>query len=498
MRRLGWLAAGIAGIVLAVAMAGSAAAQTEVRMAGDARIYGNFFANRNFTGWNNPYWTSEVPTWQGAGKRTEDRFQIWERFRLRADFRANEALKFRLGLKVEDIWGHGTLTAANPEVALQVYEAYLQFKWPGSDVSVTAGLQPCGFPQSSFFNGSPIFDAKATGLAVVAPLVPERLTLVLAYTRTIASSRTYEPDLQQIYRNQEGYAIILPVTLPGLTAKPFFDFSVGGKGAYYITDGGWAEGLISAGLLAQAPAGWKDNFINVFWAGLPVEVTALDPFRFYADVLWGHVGINEYQKNQREGWFMDVAAEYAGFDAFVPQVFGWWSTGEDSSMRNGSERMPVYFPGHYDDKESTQAWNAGNSFLFDGGQEFGKGSNMTVSPAGNWGFGASLNKIKLLDRLEQRLTAVYVRGNNAPRAIRDANAILGSNPLFVMGRDLTVNEWIVGVNCDSKYSLYDNLALILETGWAVPGAFQKSVWGARLANKAEDAWKVAFGLKYTF
>ena len=72
----------------------SAHAATEVKMTGDARIYGNWFANRNFTGWNK------------YGTATEDNFEIWERFRLRSDFVANEAVKFRLGLKVEDVWGH--------------------------------------------------------------------------------------------------------------------------------------------------------------------------------------------------------------------------------------------------------------------------------------------------------------------------------------------------------------------------------------------------------
>lgn len=485
-------------IACALAAAGRVGAATEVRMTGDARVYGDYFANRNFTGWNAPYWTSEVPTWQGAGKQTEDRFEIWERFRLRSDFVANEAVKFRLGLKVEDTWGHGTFTAANPAVSVEVYQAYLQFTWPGTRISVTAGLQPAAFPQSAFFNGNPIIDTDATSLIVTAPVIDDRLALVAAYTRTIASARTYEPNLQEIYRNQEGYLLAAAVTLPGFKATPFVDFSVGGKGAYYITDGGWAEGLISAGLLTQSPAGWKDNFINVLWAGLPLELTVLDPFRFYADLMWGHVGLNEYRKNQREGWFADFGAEYSGFSAVTPQVFGWWSTGEDASTRNGSERLPCYYPGHTESRDGTQAWNAGNSFLFDGGQELGKSSNMHVNPAGGWGFGASLARVKLVDRLEQRLTAAYVHGNNAPRAIRYANSVLGSNPLFVMGRDLTDREWLIGVNWDSKYQLYDNLALILETGFAHPGSFQASVWGRRLAHAAEDAWKAAFGFKYTF
>ena len=36
----------------------SAQAATEVKMTGDARIYGVFFANHNFTGWNTSSWTS--------------------------------------------------------------------------------------------------------------------------------------------------------------------------------------------------------------------------------------------------------------------------------------------------------------------------------------------------------------------------------------------------------------------------------------------------------
>ena len=132
--------------MLAVALVMTAAlraqAATEVRMTGDALVYGNFFANRNFTGWNSAGWTSETPTIRHAGTQTEDRFEIWERFRLRADFIANEAVKFRLGTMVEDTWGHGTFTAANPSSAISVYQAYLQFKWPDTEIQITAGLQP--------------------------------------------------------------------------------------------------------------------------------------------------------------------------------------------------------------------------------------------------------------------------------------------------------------------------------------------------------------------
>jgi hypothetical protein len=59
----------------------------------------------------------------------------------------------------------------------------------------------------------------------------------------------------------------------------------------------------------------------------------------------------------------------------------------------------------------------------------------------------------------------------------------------------------MGLNFDTKYMIYENLAAVLETGWA-HGEFQQSVWGHRLVHQADNngnnAWKVAFGLTYKF
>ncbi|OLN30604.1 hypothetical protein DVDV_0560 [Desulfovibrio sp. DV] len=173
----------------------------------------------------------------------------------------------------------------------------------------------------------------------------------------------------------------------------------------------------------------------------------------------------------------------------TPKVFGWWSTGEDGSTRNGSERMPQVRPN----------WGPGNSFLFDDSQELAKNSNMGMNPIGAYGLGASLDNITFIEKLTHRLTFTYLHGNNSAKAIRNLNALMGSNPYFVMGRDLTMNEYAMGVNFDNKYMIYENLAAVMETGWA-HGEFQSSVWGHRLAEKSRegDSWKVAFGLTYKF
>ncbi|KHK03505.1 outer membrane homotrimeric porin [Desulfovibrio sp. TomC] len=483
--------------VFALGAFASAQAATEVKMTGDARIYGVFFADHNFTGWNNAAWSSNTPTYTGAGKKTEDRFEIWERFRLRSDFVANEAVKFRLGIKVEDTWGHGTLTAANPEVAIAVYQAYLQFKVPGcNDIEVTAGLQDIDLPISKMFYGNPVFGGdRIAALTVNAPLIDKTLSAIAGFGRLIDTNRTYDTTTTQVADELDAYFLALPITLDGFKATPWGTLVVAGKNAGYFTTSGstfgsqsFAENLISAGSLVS-PALWKNDQNVYWWAGSSFEVTALDPVKFYADVIYGAGAMSDRKKSKRQGWFIDAGIEYTGWDVLTPKVFGWWSTGEDGSTRNGSERMPQIRPN----------WGPGNSFLFDDSQELAKNSNMGMNPIGAYGLGASLDNITFIEKLTHRLTFTYLHGNNSAKAIRNLNALMGSNPYFVMGRDLTMNEYAMGVNFDNKYMIYENLAAVMETGWA-HGEFQSSVWGHRLAAKSreDDSWKVAFGLTYKF
>ncbi|EFL51004.1 conserved hypothetical protein [Solidesulfovibrio fructosivorans JJ]] len=474
----------------------SARAATEVKMTGDARVYGVFFAEHNYTGWNNASWTSNTPTYAHAGTKTEDRFEIWERFRLRTDFVANEAVKFRLGIKVEDTWGHGTLTAANPAVAIAVYQAYLQFKFPGCSAEITAGLQDIDLPISNMFYGSPVFGGdRIAALTVKAPLIDNTLAVLAGFGRLIDTNRTYDTTTTQVADELDAYFLALPITLEGFKATPWGMIAVAGKNAGYFTAGSstfssqsFAENLVSAGTF-MTPALWKNDQNAYWWAGGAFEVTALDPVKFYADVIYGAGAQSDRKKSKREGWFLDAGAEYTGWDVLTPKVFGWWSTGEDHSNYNGSERMP----------QIRSNWGPGNSFLFDDSQVLAKNSNMGMNPVGAWGLGASLDNISFVEKLTHRLTYTYIHGNNNPAAIRAVNAALGSNPYFEMGRDLTSNEFAMGVNFDTKYMIYENLAAVLETGWA-HGQFQTSVWGHRLAAKSRegDAWKVACGLTYKF
>ncbi len=470
----------------------SAQAATEVKMAGDVRVYGNWFAHRDFTGWNK------------AGTKTEDCFEVWERFRLRTDFVANEAVKFRLGIKVENTWGYDTFTAANPTAAIQAEIAYLQFKLPGTDAEVTAGLQPVNLPQSSLFYNSVLWSGQMAALTVKVPLIPKTLSLLTGFGRLIDSNRTFDTTTTQVSDEFDAYFLTLPVTIEGFKATPWAMASVAGRNANYaykdtsdVAEWGntFANTLFSAASAKNmatpgAVGYWKNSQNPFIWAGGAFEVSALDPVRFYGDVIYGAGAMADNKAASRKGWLIDAGFEYTGLETVTPQLFGFWSTGEDNSTRNGSERMPYM----------RSLWGPGNSFLFDNSQAFGKGSNMYVDPVGNYGIGASLKNIAFIDKLTNGLTFVYLRGNNAPRALRDARATLG-NTYFAMGHDLTYNEYLVGLNFDTKYMIYENLAAIVETGWS-HGQFQESVWGHRMVSRSEDngnnAWKVAFGFTYKF
>ena len=43
---------------------------------------------------------------------------------------------------------------------------------------------------------------------------------------------------------------------------------------------------------------------------------------------------------QREGWLVKALVEYK-MDWGTPGIFGWYASGDDGNVKNGSERMPT-------------------------------------------------------------------------------------------------------------------------------------------------------------
>ncbi len=465
----------------------SALAATEVRMAGDFRAYGVFFENHNWTSWN--------PT----GRQTEETFEIWQRWRLRSDFVANEAVKFRLGIRVNDTpWGYGTYTAANPAVAIDVYQAYLMFKWPGCDIQITAGLQPFSMPEAPIFYDSPVLAAKGSGdgatnsfagLTIQIPVVPKTFEIFTGFSRLVDVNRTYDTTTTQVGDELDIYFLTLPITVDGFKITPWGLIAVAGK-ASVSSINAFRNGLVSGGYFV-APTGLNDNQNPYWWAGGSLEISALDPLKFYGDVMYGEGNMGDRERNRRRGWFIDGGLEYTGLDWATPQLGAWWSSGEDSGLGNGSERIPSI----------TDYFGLGNTFFFPTGQEFTK-NDMAMNPIGAWGVSGSLKNISFIDKLSHRATFSAMWGTNSPSGLRKAVLASGGNGNYLtMGKDLAIGEHALAANIDTKYWVFEKtLALVAEAGWAHYGDPKGSIWNTsrRFTKAVNDAWMASFGIKYWF
>ncbi len=471
------------------------AQSAEVKMTGDTRINPTYFEKQYFTGWD------------ASASHTSDVFAIWQRARLRTDFVANEGLKFRLGVRVNNrAWGNNTFTVDNPAVSIDVYQAYLQFFWPGTAVEFTIGQQDLDLPLSAaFLSGNPVMGgSRGPGAFVSVPLADDTVSVLAGYMRPVDSNKDFDPTTTQVPDEIDLFFLALPITFEGFAATPWGMAGVLGRNVDYSTGFGGAganqtagSNMASAGSglpggVAGGVAGIATNWANphnaYFWAGTTLSVTALDPFKFYADVIYGQGAATDRARNRRGGLFADAAVEYTGLSWATPQLTFWYATGEDGSTRNGSERLPVV----------VGSWGPGNSFLFDCSQAYNRGF-MGVNYLGGWGFVATLENISFVQSLSHRLGFTFEQGTNSGQAIRTGNTVWGYGNYFQMGRDLASTENVLAVNFDSQYDIYKNLALILETGWA-HGNFDSSVWGRRLVAQTQngDAWKASVGLQYKF
>ena len=253
--------------VLAVALVMTAAvcaqAATEVQMTGDALVYGNYFSNRNFTGWNRAAWVNNAGVVQAAGTRAADEFEIWERFRLRTDFVTNEAVKFRFGVMVEDTWGHGTLTAANPQPAIEPYLAYLQFKWPDTNIEITAGYQPFSVPHTEAFYDSIVLAAD-DGDQVGQPHVGDQaghVPVMCAGCGPAQGAGQHVLDHRGVASPQPGHGEAEAGAQLRLQHRLAGEFAAGGDDHLGDADGAGAPGEVGAldgqGLEAQAPGDFR-------------------------------------------------------------------------------------------------------------------------------------------------------------------------------------------------------------------------------------------------
>lgn len=284
---------------------------------------------------------------------------------------------------------------------------------------------------------------------------------------------------------------------------PFAAYAYAGKDTY-------ASGIGAPALPGFASGNSSVNqSMRAYWGGVAATVTALDNFKFMADFNYGKAAYsnNQTANKGRSGWLADVAVDYTGLKMMTPSAFFVYSSGEKGNStdggQSGSNRMPVV--------GNPQSWAVG-SFFF-GDRNFLPGipssAGYVRNVMGFWTAGVSLKDIKLIDKFSHTAHLLYVQGTNDKRFITENGGNLNLTGaqanLANYGGFLTTKDSLWEVDFNTKYMIYDELAMNLDLGY-INASFDKNVWGtSSKTNRAdyqqygsEDAYSARLGLAYSF
>ena len=245
---------------------------------------------------------------------------------------------------------------------------------------------------------------------------------------------------------------------------------------------------------------------SMFWAGLPISLTLWDPLNVELDINYGYVesmGRYDVQQlnsgawrrgdTQREGWLAKALVEYK-LDWGTPGIFGWYSSGDDGNVKNGSERMPTMS-------------GCANFMSFMGDGNYGWGDprlyDRNLTYAGTWGLGLQVADVSFMEDLKHTFRVLYWGGTTSPSMVKYATTRTDWNYTNdYEGIYLTTNDGLLEFNINSVYQVYDNFSIGLWLGY-IANLMDSGTWQdghAYLGDSysKQDIWNVDLTFAYTF
>lgn len=460
------------------------------------------------------------------GKTQEDKFHAAQRVRLQLDAVASESLSgtvyFEIGTQK---WGQaasGGALGADGNNVIKLKRAYIDWMAPDSDLKVRMGIQGIALPNVA--GGSAIMDTDVAGITANYK-INDNVGVTALWARPLndnydgyqwdGSTNPYQAGYLD---NLDLIGLMVPITLDGAEITPWFMWGMKGKNAMKGINGfeGFQNGIDTGDgnlpySLYPYPAmnGWSDVsgtgkvYGNMFFAGLPFSITALDPWnieidlnygyseemgRFWTAKVWDHDV--KHGSTKREGWLIKGLVEYK-MDWGVPGVFAWYASGDDDNVKNGSERMPSIVP-----------MGTFTSFLGDGNMGW-IDQDYAVDYSGTWGAGLQLRDMSFIEDLSHTFRAVYWGGTNSPGMVKYMDSASAWNDGWGSATSpyLTTEDGLVELNLVNSYQMYENLEINLELDY-VFNCVDNSTWnkaGARNSSfDKQDAWKAQVVFAYSF
>ncbi|CAM2058960.1 conserved hypothetical protein [Desulfovibrionales bacterium] len=450
--------------------------------------------------------------------KNEDNFQAHQRVRLQIDAAVNENLKGVLQFEIGDSqWGYMPAGAAigADGVNVKTKHAFIAFNIPQTDLLFQFGIMGVAMP--SAVAGNPVLDDDVAA-TLIRYKFNDMISAVIAWTRLYDLDKN-DLTLPNSPGNDEldAWALIIPINGDGWNITPWALFANAGRNTVCrVIDSRFPvpgsspnrlDGLLSPAArtgLTYAPAFTYNSYLRkqadilAWWSGAAINISLLDPLIFKLDFIYGALDAQSSVLDRR-GWYLAAAVDYK-FDFMTTSLYGWYASGEDGSWKNGSEQMPLI-----------QSGFRGSSFAFDGSQLLEGGGILRDrnSVEGKWAIALAFKDITFVQDLSHTLRFVYSRGTNDPDSrnitgiFRNPATFLKQRNIFMLGYlpDLraqnifmTTDDSLIEVNFDHTCMIYENLAAIIELGYAHLDIGKKTY----INDKTVDAWKVGFGLRYTF
>ena len=448
---------------------------------------------------------------------TDDTFSAMQRLRLQLDAVASESLSGTVYFEIGDTtWGQnssGGALGADSNSVVELKNAYIDWMVPNTDLKFRMGIQNIAMPNVA--GGSAVLDDDVAGI-VANYQFNENVGLTAVWARPFndnwnSASERWDAttDDANYHDNVDMFALMVPLTFDGVKVTPWVMYAAMGPGMFGDGKYGSAWSRASTGMVSGFQGtDWNDSYGNAFWAGITGEVTYWDPFRIAWDVNYGSAAYSD-QKMNREGWLASLLLEYK-LDWGTPGIYGWYSSGDDSNPRNGSERMPTV---------SANGNNDFSNFAFNGNPYIARECVLGSTMVGTWGVGARLKDVSFLEDLKHTLRVNFMGGTNAPKMAKyvgynDLTAgKRGMNADYLhMGADafdpiyLTTEDYALEVGLTNTYKMYDNFTVMLDAAYiAMWLDDSRSTWGKNAmygfsGNKGGtyDAWNVNLSFVYSF
>lgn len=431
----------------------------------------------------------------------ERHFDVYQRLRLGMEFVMSEQLSAFYQAQIGTfVWGGpykgaskaeadgGALATRAANIVTRL--AYLDWYVPQTRVHVRMGQQSILLP--NYAAGSPILDDPATGVVIAAPL-GENLKLSAFWLRAIADPlKTDTGEYEYDDADVDLFGLTAEMKCRAFSLTPWLIVGHGGENFDRVgSSGPTAPGILpfngmerlrwDNGALIADPNG---SGSTIWFAGIGGETRIFDPFTLAFDFYYSGTD-NGHSSTERDGWYVAARAEYDTYWC-APALVGWYASGDDSKVTNGSEQ-PLTLSGGFD---------PGARAYFNG--RYSIANTIDRGDAGGtWGVSAQLNELTFISDLSHDLAVTYFRGTNSSNMPNIINNLYGGG---VTPADyLTNKDHIVEVDFNTTYNIYKNLIAVLELSYLFQD-FDKDVWRDADGDTRSfsDAWRAALNFRYKF